>query len=217
MISKQRRPRVVVDTENQRRLRAAKAALDGYSRYRVNAKDPGDKPAVIKVYGKIGPEDAVRAAGVKHKLQTLFASASTIEVIINSGGGSLADARQVYALLRADGRPITTRVAGACCSAATIVLLAGEYREAVAGSQFLLHEVEVRPINGRWTAAARDKEAEYLRKQNEELARFYAGRTGRTAAEFERVIKQDTEYDVKWAEDKGLIHKLLDPDNPQVF
>ncbi len=191
--------------------------VDHYSRYRRGVRDPGDKPAVIKVRGKIGPDDPVRAATVKFHLGTVFAEAKNIEVVIDSGGGSVSEARQIYALLRSDGRPVTTRVVGECSSAATVVLMAGDYRKSVVSAKFVLHEVEARPLSGRWTAEAHAKESAFLRTQNAELAKLYAGRTGKPIAEFERAIRKDVPHDAAWARHMGLIYNVLDPDEPQVF
>ena len=95
--------------------------------------------------------------------------------------------------------------------------MAADYREAVASSRFLLHEVEARPQSGRWTAEAHSKEADFLRRQNEELAKFYAARTGKPLKEFDQAIKREMEHGVDWAKKYNLVHAVLDPDQPQVF
>ncbi len=64
---------------------------------------------------------------------------------------------------------------------------------------------------------AHSKEAAFLKAQNAELAKLYAGRTGKPIAEFERAIRQDVPHDVGWAKRMGLIHNVLDPDEPKVF
>jgi ATP-dependent protease ClpP protease subunit len=81
-----------------------------------------------------------------------------VECRINSPGGALKDALSIFDMLRAGPFDFIHTIAeDVCASAATLILLAGDFRQAASHkSAFLLHRASISPpagtLNQRWTS-----------------------------------------------------------------
>jgi len=156
------------------------------------------------------------AARIERKLKLY--NERQIEVIIDSPGGHLQEAQKIYSLLRGCGSHITTRAVGTCASAATIILLAGDWREATATSRFLLHEGEIDPNQARavvgkdrWTADFHLRISKIMNEQNAKLAHFYAGRTGKPVRMFQEAMRAERVLNANEAREISLINNVLNP------
>ena len=128
-----------------------------------------------------------------------------ISVVIDSGGGDVTGALKIYHALRAHPATVTTTARGYCCSSATIILLAGSWREAAAGTRLLLHSVAIRP-NGRWTSRTHAKAAQQCEATDAMLAQFYAERTNTKVELWEREMRSEGYTSIDRACDLGLIY-----------
>jgi ATP-dependent protease ClpP protease subunit len=153
-------------------------------------------PTIFAI-GPIGQRDAngrgVFADDIEAVLDR-YPRAKSIDVIINSRGGLVVEARRIYNLLRSRSARISVRVTGWCASAATLILLAGSHREAVEDARLLIHAVAGSPVDiggGRWTAKTHARVAEGLHADDRDLAAFYSKVTGRSAAFFEAEMKKE--------------------------
>jgi ATP-dependent protease ClpP protease subunit len=212
---------MVVDTTSLAyRSAQARARVDNFSRYRHPEPDPPPGPFVT-IYGEIGEGKPVNAARVSRTLRG-YPEAKQIEVTIDSRGGNLAEARKIYALLRGSGKHVSARVIGKCASAATIILLAGDWREASSTATFLLHDIELDPERGRpdnesrWTADFHSRVSKLMREENHTLVSFYAGRTGKPAHVFRQAMDGQKEMTANEAARLGLVHAVLDPLAPRL-
>jgi ATP-dependent protease ClpP protease subunit len=210
-----------IDTTSRAfRSAQARARVDNFSRY-LQA-DPNPPPgAFFRVSGEIGEGKAVNAAGIERKLK-LYSLEKQIEVVIDSPGGNLQEARKIYALLRGSGKHVSTRAIGTCASAATIILLAGDWREANSTALFGLHEIELEPERarpavgkGRWTADFHSRISNMMREENAKLASFYAGRSGKPIHMFRQAMTAEKRLSADEAVRMGLVHAVLDPQAPR--
>ena len=128
-----------------------------------------------------------------------------ISVVIDLGGGDVTGALKIYHALRAHPATVTTTARGYCCSSATIILLAGSWREAAAGTRLLLHSVAIWP-NGRWTSRTHAKAAQQCEATDAMLARFYAERTNTKVELWEREMRSEGYTSIDRACDLGLIY-----------
>lgn len=179
-------------------------------------KAPTPSIPLIKILGEIGGDrkkgTAVRVEDVQRVLSA-NPQAKEISLVLNSPGGSLVEGRKIYSILRSSGARISARVLGNCCSAATIIFLASDFRESVGSAKFLLHEVSLKPDRsdgGRWTADAHRKQAAELEAINDDLARFYAMRCGGKPADFRREMRTETGITSATAQKIGMVHAILD-------
>ena len=104
---------------------------------------------VININGTIGSytdKDGKIISGVE--LVDVIAQAENsgaeteIQVVINSPGGLVDVGYAIYdylTSLKSSGKTITTVINGMCASIATIIALAGDKRQIVKGSKFLIH------------------------------------------------------------------------------
>lgn len=132
-----------------------------------------------------------------------------IHVDINSDGGSTNEAFAIHAALKAHHAYVVTRADGTCASAATIVLAAGDHREAYAGAKLLLHRAEiVPPRDGRWTASAHMHRAQSLKRTDARILDVYASCAPGMRSHFEREIESETYLPLGIAKAWGLINCL---------
>lgn len=195
-------------------LRAGAAAIRRAHVQRVVAA----APPIIRIVGGVerDPGDwTTDYVGVRRVAEDLHRcrGAAEIALLIDSPGGDFATARKIYNLIRAHPGRITARITGTCASAATVIALAADWREAVPSARFLLHEASVDPhvARGQWTAGVHRKVASAVEAINEEMARFYAGRIGRPVADFRAVMARARPMTAAAALDIGLLHAVLDP------
>jgi ATP-dependent protease ClpP protease subunit len=107
-----------------------------------------------------------------------------INLLIDSPGGSVDEARKIYKLLREYSPWVNAMVTGRCASAAVTVLLAADWREAKPRAQILIHEAEIditalpaETTGKRWIAARHRAIAELLDKTTREKLELYSKRT----------------------------------------
>ncbi|WLA62373.1 ATP-dependent Clp protease proteolytic subunit [Bradyrhizobium diazoefficiens] len=136
--------------------------------------------------------------------------ADRISVRICSEGGSLVQAERIYVALRQHGAHVTTIADRQCASAATVIHMSGDLRQATAGTRFLLHAPEISPAsNGaRWTAGEYLLVGNYLRNWSDALVDLYAARTGQSRDVFAEEISNERHMFAPRAKSLGLIHCL---------
>ncbi|WP_290534293.1 Clp protease ClpP [Alistipes sp.] len=116
--------------------------------------------------------------------------APEVVVEIRSTGGDVNDALLIHDALRSLGAHITTRCYGYTASAATIIAQAASEgcREISANALYLIHTA-VCATEGN--AAELEGRIELLRQTDARIAGVYAARSGRPAAEFERLMAEN--------------------------
>jgi ATP-dependent protease ClpP protease subunit len=135
--------------------------------------------------------------------------AAHVEVTISSPGGNLLVAQRIVAALdRHDGFK-TIIAAGDCSSAATLILMAGDFRQATPGTRLLFHGADAPPRDrARWTAERHLTYARVLQRANKQIVQLYAKRTGRPTSVFANEIKNEKSMSLNRAMDLGVIDCL---------
>lgn len=165
----------------------------------------------IKIKGQIvGAGADLPAEGGVGWLQVAYAlnahrSASRIFVHITSQGGSLQAADRIRESLREHGAYVTAVADGVCASAATMVLMAGDFRMASPGTRLLLHQASIEP-DGRWTSGVHRRVAAALDVANSKLVTAYAEVSGKMPREFEKEIGNENPMSLTRARHLNLIH-----------
>lgn len=96
-----------------------------------------------------------------------------ITIFLNSPGGNVVEGLEIYNLLRASGRNITTVLTGIAASMGSILFLAGDKRIAMKGTLFMIHK----PAGIAWGDADDfRKEAELLDVMQGSLQSIYEDR-----------------------------------------
>ena len=150
------------------------------------------KTAQVLIEGLIDPYSYTASiTGIRDSLswQGQF---DEIEVTINSNGGDIAEGLGMYDQLRSYEVPIRTIVIGQCCSAATIVFLAGKTRlifENVVA--FMVHQASAEPY-GSLTADQARTLADLIDGYNDRMSKIYMEATGADAETVAVWISKDT-------------------------
>lgn len=133
-----------------------------------------------------------------------------ILVTINSCGGDIAEGFAIYDLLGSYGVPIKTVVIGQCCSAATIIFLAGKerliYENVVA---FMVHQAAGGIENA--TADQMRTVADFIDSYNERMTAIYIEKTGKTAEVVAEWMSKDSFMTAQEALDNGFATAIQKP------
>lgn len=157
--------------------------------------------AVIDIEGVIGVPERMqfeqpgeRVATYSKFTETLRSieaiEADRIEVNIRSSGGDVNDALLIYDALTGSGATVTTRCYGYVASAATIIAQAASpgRREISANTLYLIHCSES-AAEGNTHSLSQAKDL--LDKTDQRIAAIYAGRSGRSEAEFAELMNEN--------------------------
>lgn len=114
-----------------------------------------------------------------------------INVLINSGGGSVADALSLITVMEASEIPIRTIALGECGSAALMILMAGQQRVVTRYSSLLSHQFWTTGVDGSYS----DLRATMVEFNNyhEKIVSFYEENTGLDRDTINTYLLKDTD------------------------
>ena len=169
--------------------------------FAVNKKEDS-KQAELTIYGYIGEswyDDATSAKQVNDALATLDGYDLTIN--LNSGGGSVFDGISIYNRLKNHNGKVTVSVDGYACSAASIIMLAGDERIMQNGSLVMIHEASSWVIGNK-----RDmrKEADLLEKIEDSIVDIYEQHTSLSREDLKELMDAETWFNGLEALEKGF-------------
>lgn len=124
-----------------------------------------------------------------------------ITIFLNSPGGYVIDGLEIYNLLRASGRNITTVLTGMAASMGSILFLAGDKRIAMSGTLFMIHK----PSGIAWGDADDfRKEADLLDKMQGSLQEIYEDRAA--IGNLEQLINEEKWFNVEEMASNGIVN-----------
>lgn len=170
---------------------------------KVNIKGPIIPNDYAEIYEWLGIE-ATCPRLVDDALEK--ANGEEIEVIINSGGGSVFAASEIYTALKSYMGNVTVKIVGMAASAASVIAMAGKKVMMTPTGQMMIHNV---------TAYAegdyRDMEhtADILKTANDTIANAYRLKSGKTQEELLALMDDETWMDAKKAKELGLIDEIM--------
>jgi len=127
---------------------------------------------------------------------------------INSVGGNIDDAFDVYNALKRSKKRKVCLIEGNCASAATFVMLAFDEIQARFASSIMIHNPLVMGVSGN--AEELKKYSEQLKSYQDTFVQLYATRMKKTPEEIEELLKNETSYNAMTALNAGLIDKVID-------
>ena len=147
--------------------------------------------AEIFIYGPIGDDyfdGGISARSFKDEL-TALGKVRSIDLHIDSPGGSVSDARTMYTLLTEHSAKINVRIDAFAISAASFLAMAGDNIAIAEGGAIMIHESSVFSFGNK-----RDlrKTAGMLEMQDKLIAETYAARTGMTTSKLLRMMEEET-------------------------
>ena len=156
-----------------------------------------DGERVLHLDGTIAEDswwgDEVTPALFKKELNR---ASGPLTIWINSYGGDVFAAAQIYNMIREYPGKVTVKIDGIAASAATVI--------AMAGDEVLMSPVSMMMIHNPWTWASGDsKELEKVIKEldsvKQTIINAYEIKTGKSREEISRLMDEETWFDANWA------------------
>jgi len=162
--------------------------------------------AEVMLYGTIGSsfwEDGVSASQFRKEIKAI--KAGTINLRINSPGGSTVEAAAMMAALDEHPARIEVDIDGMAASAASVVAMAGDTVRANGGALVMIHNP--------WTSVGGGAEdmrrtADLLDKVRETILDAYLRKSARTRAELAAMMDAETWFTAQEAKDAGLVDEV---------
>ena len=133
------------------------------------------------------------------------------EVEINSGGGEIFAASEIYTALRSYAGGVHIRIVGLAASAASIIAMAGESEMTPTG-MMMIHSVQS-SADGDYRQM--ENTAGVLRDANHAIISAYVAKTGRPEAEIADMMDAETWITAERAVELGLVDRVMQPDTGQ--
>lgn len=137
------------------------------------------------------------------------ANGERAEVEINSGGGDIFAASEIYTALRNYAGGVHIRIVGLAASAASVIAMAGESEMTPTG-MMMIHNVQS-SADGDYRQM--EHTANVLRDANRAIASAYMAKTGQEEADVREMMDAETWITAKRAVELGLVDKVMKLDS----
>lgn len=133
------------------------------------------------------------------------ADGEDVDIYINSGGGEIFAATEIYSAVQKYKGNVKLHVTGLAASAASIIMCAGEC-DISATSMVMIHNVSSM-AQGNY----RDfkHESETLRKADKAMCQAYVNKTGKSESEILPLMDKETWFTAQEAADLGLCDRVV--------
>lgn len=136
-----------------------------------------------------------------------------IEVVINSGGGSVFAGSEIYTALKSHTRNVTTQVVGLAASAASVIAMAGNKVIMAPTAQLMIHNVSA---FGAGDYRDLEHTAGILKNANQSIANAYMLKTGMSQDELLSMMDAETWMTSQQALEKGFIDEVMFNEAPSL-
>jgi ATP-dependent Clp protease protease subunit len=170
--------------------------------------DAKKKRGEIVMYGVIGMDwfgDGITAKSFEKELKGL-GDVDTIDLHINSEGGSVHDARAIYNLLNTHKARVEVHIDSLAASAASFVAMAGDKITIAESGFFMIHNAR---MYAGGTAEDFEAAAKFLRTVNRTIADTYIARTGNSAEKVKKWMDAETWFTGQEALDEGFASDIV--------
>ncbi|WP_273947698.1 head maturation protease, ClpP-related [Leuconostoc mesenteroides] len=164
--------------------------------------------AQIDIFGDIVSEkwfdEETSATSFRDALKEL-GDVSTINLSINSGGGSVFDGIAIYNMLKSHKATVNVYIEGLAASIASVIAMAGDTITMRSGSMIMVHMP--------WTlsqgnAEEMRKTADTLEKTGDSIVDIYSERTGISSDDIRNIMNDETWLSAEEAVEQGWATKL---------
>lgn len=174
--------------------------------YTIKAAAKAGSPAEVSIHDEIGAWGVTARAFIAD-LKAQSADAPSINLSINSPGGSVFDGLAIYNSLRGIGKPVNVTILGIAASMASVVAMAGTTISMPSNAMVMVHNA----ISGMYGDAEdlRDQ-ADVLDKIDNSIVGIYVARTGKSEEDVRALMANDTFMSAAEALDAGFITAMTD-------
>lgn len=131
---------------------------------------------------------------------------STVEVIINSGGGDVYAGSEIYTMLRDYQGHVIIKVVGLAASAASVIAMAGDESLISPTAHLMIHNVST---IGMGDHNDFEKNAEVLSSHDKSIAKAYELKTGKSKEELLNLMNKETWMDADEALSEGFMDEIM--------
>ncbi|WP_404427296.1 Clp protease ClpP [Ureibacillus chungkukjangi] len=124
---------------------------------------------------------------------------------INSGGGSVYDAAEIYTALRSFSGKVKSKIVGLAASAASVISMAGE-TEMSPVAQIMIHNALTR-AEGDYQEM--DDTSDFLKKVNQTIINAYKAKTNKSDDELKQMMDKTTWMTAQEAKEHGFIDSIM--------
>lgn len=139
------------------------------------------------------------------------AKGELIDVYINSGGGEITSASEIYAMLAAY-KNIKIHVVGMAASAASVIMCAGDC-DISPTSMVMIHNVSSFAVGDYNTMS---HESQVLLTATKAMAAAYVAKTGKSENDFLKLMNEEKWFTAKEAVEIGLCDRIAVPETQLV-
>lgn len=132
-----------------------------------------------------------------------------IEVVINSGGGSVLAGQEIYTALRNDNR-VTIKIESLAGSAAGVIAMAGKNQISPVG-MVMIHNVSLTGASGDYHEM--EKNAELLQNMNAAMAEAYVQKSGMPLDDVLALMDKETWLTANQCIEYGFVDELIPAGN----
>lgn len=141
------------------------------------------------------------------KVSTLLDGADEVEVNINSNGGDVFAASEIYTLLSQHSDRVTVNIQGLAASAASVIAMAGDVVHISPTAQIMIHKA--------WTIADGNADdmahtSEFLDGIDDSIMNAYVAKTGLDKSELSNMMAKETWLTANQAVDYGFADDVMD-------
>lgn len=160
---------------------------------------PNDQKEIYDMFGI----DSTSPKSISESLKT---ADGDIEVVVNSGGGDVASASQMYFELKEHPGNVDVKISGIAASAASIISMAGDKVKMSPTSQLMIHNAStaVRGDHRDMQSAS-----EMLKSVNESAVNAYKIKTGIEEEKLTELMNAETWLSPKQAVEMGFVDEIM--------
>lgn len=155
-----------------------------------------------RIYDWIG----IEATSPSKVLNSLPTDNKAIEVVINSGGGDVFAASEIYTTLKEYQGEVTVKVVGLAASAASVIAMAGDKILISPTAQMMIHNVST---YGEGDYRNFEHTAEVLKSANQSIANAYKEKTGKNDEELKNLMDHETWFNAQTAVEQGFADEVM--------
>ena len=135
-----------------------------------------------------------------------------IEVLVNSGGGSVMAGQEIYSVLK-QKKNVTIKIQSMAGSAAGVIAMAGK-SEISPVAMIMIHNVSMSGASGDYHDM--QKNAEILKQMNSAMAAAYTEKSGRPLDEILKLMDRETWLTANQCLEYGFVDEIMsDQQTPQ--
>ena len=129
-----------------------------------------------------------------------------LEIEINSGGGSVFDASEIYTALKSYPGNVTVKIVGIAASAASVIAMAGNKVMMSPTAQMMIHNASTY-MSGDYRDM--DHASNFLKNTNQTIANAYSLKSGKPYEELLSMMDDETWLNAEQAKEQNLIDEIM--------